>query len=627
MILTPALARPLSAVSYPYINYALQLKHGASDAAAVEREMIKALPRRTTYTFHVTSVVSGEVDRSIEPEAIALGVFGLISELAMLIIAGGLIARVLQRSRDELEILRALGASPTMTASASLIGTIGAVVVGAVLSVVVAVALSPLAPIGPVRSVFPYRGIAFDWTVLGLGSAIAIVALGVMAIVFARRGGPQPLTRHFLAGAPRGSGMARLVANAGLPVTAVVGVRFATESGRDRDVAPTRPAFFGAALAVMIVVATLTFGNSLDTLISHPALYGWNWNYVLDSNGSGVPPQSTVLLSGDPYVASWSGAGFPDVQINGVTEPVLTTLPSDNVGPPLLSGHKVDASNQIVLGAATMQQLHVRIGDTVVVGYGSAKDAPVYIPPTRLLVVGAATLPAIGDTQTLHPSMGVGAIISMKVEPPAMRKFIENPYPTLDGPSMVLVRLRKGASPAKALASLRQIVRVGDRAYASVPMGQAQGDSLSILGVQYPAEIENYRSIGATPAALAFALAAAAVVALGLTLASSVRRRRRDLALLRTFGMSSRQLRSIVAWQASVVAIVGVVVGDPLGILLGKWLWDLFAHSIYAVPDATVPLIPVIVVAIVALLLANIVAALPGRSASRTTMAQVLRDE
>jgi ABC-type lipoprotein release transport system permease subunit len=82
-----------------------------------------------------------------------------------------------------------------------------------------------------------------------------------------------------------------------------------------------------------------------------------------------------------------------------------------------------------------------------------------------------------------------------------------------------------------------------------------------------------------------------------------------------------------VAWQASVVAIVGVVVGDPLGILLGKWLWDLFAHSIYAVPDATVPLIPVIVVAIVALLLANIVAALPGRSASRTTMAQVLRDE
>jgi len=59
------------------------------------------------------------------------------------------------------------------------------------------------------------------------------------------------------------------------------------------------------------------------------------------------------------------------------------------------------------------------------------------------------------------------------------------------------------------------------------------------------------------------------------------------LALLRTFGMSSRQLRSIVA-----VAGVGgrhcwVVVGDPLGILLGKWLWDLFAHSIYAVPDAT----------------------------------------
>jgi ABC-type lipoprotein release transport system permease subunit len=82
-----------------------------------------------------------------------------------------------------------------------------------------------------------------------------------------------------------------------------------------------------------------------------------------------------------------------------------------------------------------------------------------------------------------------------------------------------------------------------------------------------------------------------------------------------------------VAWQASVVALVGVVVGVPLGILLGQWLWDLFARGIYAVPDSTVPLISVIVVAVGALVLANIVAAWPGRSAARTSTAQVLRDE
>ena len=41
----------------------------------------------------------------------------------------------------------------------------------------------------------------------------------------------------------------------------------------------------------MIVVATLTFGSGLDTLVSHPALYGWNWSYAISSNYL-VPPQS-----------------------------------------------------------------------------------------------------------------------------------------------------------------------------------------------------------------------------------------------------------------------------------------------------------------------------------------------
>jgi len=48
-----------------------------------------------------------------------------------------------------------------------------------------------------------------------------------------------------------------------------------------------------------------------------------------------------------------------------------------------------------------------------------------------------------------------------------------------------------------------------------------------------PAEIVNYRSTGTTPTLLAVGLAAGAVTALGLTLAASVRRRRRDLALLK----------------------------------------------------------------------------------------------
>ena len=153
------------------------------------------------------------------------------------------------------------------------------------------------------------------------------------------------------------------------------------------------------------------------------------------------------------------------------------------------------------------------------------------------------------------------------------------------------------------------------------------GSNVIVQSVLYPAEIENYRSIGIIPDLLALALALGAVVALGLTLIASVHRRRRDLALLRTLGFTGRQLLSTVAWQASVAGVIGAVFGIPLGILVGRWLWTLFANNIYAVPRPTVPFLPLVIVALSSLVLANVVAALPGRSAARTSAAQVMRGE
>jgi ABC-type lipoprotein release transport system permease subunit len=145
--------------------------------------------------------------------------------------------------------------------------------------------------------------------------------------------------------------------------------------------------------------------------------------------------------------------------------------------------------------------------------------------------------------------------------------------------------------------------------------------------VQRPAEIVNYKTIGATPALLGAGLALGAVVALGVTLMSSVRRRRRDLALLRTLGFTQRQLTSAVAWQATVTAAIGVVIGIPVGIIVGRWLWILFARLIYAVPEPTVPWLSVVLVGAGALVIANVVAAIPGRMAARVPAALLLRSE
>ena len=80
-----------------------------------------------------------------------------------------------------------------------------------------------------------------------------------------------------------------------------------------------------------------------------------------------------------------------------------------------------------------------------------------------------------------------------------------------------------------------------------------------------------------------------AVAGLGLTLIASVRRRRRDFALLKTLGFTRRQLAGAVAWQSTVIAALGLVVGVPLGIAAGRWLWLAFARELSAVPDPVIP--------------------------------------
>ena len=408
------------------------------------RSSLDSFRSRVQSTFHATAPVAAKADRTLKPIAIALGVFGGVALLAALFIATQAISRRLRESAEELTVLRALGATPTTTAGDGLIGILGAIVLGSLLAAAVAVALSPLSPLGPVRPVYPRTGISADWMVLGAGLLVLIGGLGAIAIVFAYRGAPHRAAQRLRLLPPSKSKFVQAAAAAGLSAPGVVGVRMALESGRGRTAVPVRSALVGTALAVALVVATVTFGSSLQTLVKQPALYGWNWSYMLNqvgSGGAGVPPQALALLHHDPDVAAATGVNYnndrdrrPDLPV----PPRETHTPS--ISPPILSGHALDGTDQIVLGAATMAQLHKHLGDTVVVTYGTEKDAPIYIPPTRLTIVGTATMPAVGFASVVsdHTSMGTGALVSFDVLPPAFRTAIHTPDRTMNGPNLTL---------------------------------------------------------------------------------------------------------------------------------------------------------------------------------------------
>lgn len=611
IVLTPALAGRLKNCCSNYAFTFLQLHHHATDVPAVEREIERVIPSALPDDFYDPTGETAKTLHSIKPEAIALGVFGAIAAFAALLIAAQLIGRQVRSWRPEEWVLRSLGASRAMIMLDASLGVFVSVFAGAISACAVAVGLSPLFPLGPVRAVYPESGISADWTVLGLGATALIVLLGSVGGVSAWRSAPHraAIGTGFRA-PPPSSKIADAGAARGLPVPAVTGIRLALEQGADG--VPVRSAILGAALALTVVVATVVFGSSLNALVDHPSLYGWNWSYQLDAGGGvGDLPASSAdrLLAADHQVASWSSYYFANLQIDGRTVPVLGATPNEAVAPPVLSGHGFEGPGQIVLGPETLAGLHKQVGDIVAVAYGDTK-------PKLLRIVGTETMPAIGVAGvTGHLSIGTGAEADYHLIPASVRDSFGN-VPA--GPNAVFVRLKTGIDLAGAKKALAHIAN-----QLTLPTNYG----VTVVGVQRPAEIVNYRSMGSTPAVLGFALASGAAVALGLTLVASVLRRRRELAMLKTIGLTGRQLAGCVAWQAGVAVGIGVVVGIPLGLVAGRWLWNLFAEQIFAVPRPSVPVAWVVVIGAAALVLAMVVALVPARIAARTPAALMLRAE
>ena len=609
----PALMKRLRECCAQSTQTGLRLVRGSRDVPAVEKELEQLSPLLSTH-ISLSSVDAAKAERAIEPESIAFGVFGLIAALAALLIASQVIGRQLRAGADELDALRALGAGPAMITADGLIGVLGAIIIGALLAAAIAVALSPLVagrrgtdrlPLARYRVRLdrprPRRVDSDRRAEHGRGCDRAPPSTA--------SGGPPPEIGY---GAQLACGAGRRGLGAPrcprLPECAS-----RSSPGRGRSTVPVRSAILGAALAIVVVVSTLTFGASLHTLVTSPALYGWNWDYELSGgNGVGAIPQAlaATALRRDPDVAAWTGAYFTEVQVDGRAVPAVGGDLNATVGPPLLSGHALQGTNEIVLGANTLHDLHKKVGDIVSVNTAGPKRL-------RMQIAGTATMPAIGGSGegTLHLEMGTGALFASQLIPAKLRNVVGN-LPI--GPNAMFVRFRPGVNRSRAVKRLNQIA---DK--LSLPTNWG----VTVTSVQRPAEIVNYRSMSTTPLYLGAALAAGAIVALALTLVTSVRRRRRDLALLKALGFTRRQLAAVVAWQATVAVAIGTIIGVPAGIVLGRALWKSFANQIHAVPKPIVPVLPIVLVALGALVLANLVAAIPGRQAARTQTAELLRAE
>jgi hypothetical protein len=588
----------------------VRLRPGASLASF--RTAASALARRYPsaggLNFVNLTTQQAATQQAIRPAAITLGVFAALAGLLALAVLGPLIGRQLILDAAQFPTLRSLGMTRSMLLGLSLARTAVVTCVSALIAVGVTIAASPLMPFGAARAAEPSPGVQANPAVLGAG--LAIIALAPLALVFpvAWRVAGSPAQRG--RAEPRGhAGSSRLAAVLGRAgsVTGALGARMAFEPGRGRSAVPVRSALSAAAVALAAVLAALVFGASLIALISTPHRYGQNWSQELDLQFAGVTAPMVSKVLGQPGVRGYAAGNYGQLGISGQTVPAIGVDPLHGRNfLTLLAGHPPHGAGQIVLGQRTLRTAGWHIGQLVPVRVNRA---------TRWLrITGVATFPLFSQATAAPTDLGTGAAVAASVlsvpDPPfcAGKSTCYN---------FVLVRYRPGTNLRAATARLaRAVSRAG-----------CQPGICLLVSDQRPADIRDYTTVRDTPLVLGAMLALLAVGTLAHVLVTSVRRRRRDLAILKVLGLLRRQLLLVVCWEATALAAAALLIGVPLGLLAGRWAWALFAGSTGVAPDASIPVALVLLTIPSTIALAALIALWPARAAVRVRPAVVLRAE
>ena len=90
-------------------------------------------------------------------------------------------------------------------------------------------------------------------------------------------------------------------------------------------------------------------------------------------------------------------------------------------------------------------------------------------------------------------------------------------------------------------------------------------------------------------------------------------------------GFVRYQVAAVVSWQATTVALVGVIFGLPLGVAAGRAIWRAFAANLGVVPVPVVPTGHLALLAAGVLVVANALAISPALMAGRTHPGKLLR--
>ncbi len=529
--------------------------------------------------------------RAYTPYLMAFGILGVA--VAVLIIANVVSGAVISGFRH-IGVLKALGFTPGQVVAVYLTMISVPAVVGCALGTAAGNLLARpffgFVFTGPDAGVFHDTvGIA-PWinvvTLLGM-PALCLLAALVPALRAHRMSAARAISAGVAPRAGRALGVQRRLAGSRLPrsVSLGMGLPFA------------RPGRSAVTLAAVVLgVTTVTFATGLATTMTRFGEAGRDAYQVTVyasnfKNGKEIRPKHddrelVSLLGGLPGAAEITARASIDVRLTGSAHPVILEGRRGDrprLDSVLTDGRWTRGAGEIVAGSAFLRQNGVRVGDRVGLEKGGRVE--------RVLVVGEF--------------METNA------------RVVVADWPTLtalapdEKPIAYHVRLRAGADPA----AYARAARAADPGIAPDLRG---GNSITqtIIG-----------------SATALTLMLAVVAALGVfnTVVLNTHDRRRDLGMLKSIGMTPRQVTVMTVTSMAVLGVIGSLLGVPLGMAGHHVVVPRMAGAV----DLTLPAYMTDVwqapalagLALAGLVIAVLGALVPARRAGRLTVAEVLRSE
>jgi predicted lysophospholipase L1 biosynthesis ABC-type transport system permease subunit len=334
-----------------------------------------------------------------------------------------------------------------------------------------------------------------------------------------------------------------------------------------------------------VLFGALTFGSNLTRLVDKPAEYGDNFDLAIGSGATsiGAKIQDDLAASADVDALTLYGTTTVAVGARSLDIVGMDRIRGD-LAPETLAGRLPQSNDEIALGSLAARHLGVHSGDRLAVNGASGSRT--------LRVTGLALVPPVGGADSLGKSGLVTKGGYLGIDPSATM-------------NTAAVKIARDAAPgaAKRIATL-----TGSSAGHADP----------------PPVILNLRRVRSIPVLVASAVGVLAMLSLGHLMITAVRRRRRDLAILRALGATPRWLTGVVHWQATILTATVLAVALPTGSALGRLLYRAFVQHVGARTDVGVPIAWLGITLLALLILANVVAAVPARRTSRNAAALTL---